>query len=211
MALALPLDEFERRIQARSPEPLGAGTVAALHLHYRLLLRWNEQTSLVGPGTIDEAAEIHYGESLAGLPLLGDMAGRTVVDIGSGAGFPGFVLAAARPAAHVALVEARERKWSFLKAVASESGLAVDCVLGTVDRSLPKGFPGRIDYVTLRALKLSARAWQSVLSSLAPNGRVLIWAGLEPPGFPPALCISRTVEIPQTRSKRILELVRSGG
>ena len=66
--------------------------------HYRFLLRWNRQTSLVGPGTIDEAVETHYGESLAALPLLGDAEGKTIVDIGSGAGFPGFVLAAARPA-----------------------------------------------------------------------------------------------------------------
>ena len=211
MSEALPLDEFQRRIQARSPEPLGPGTVAALHTHYRLLLRWNERTSLVGPGTIADAPEVHYGESLAALSLLGDLGDKTVVDIGSGAGFPGFVIAAARPAAHVALVEARERKWSFLKTVATESGVAAECVLGTVDRSLPEGFPGRVHYATLRALKLSARAWQALLANLAPEGRVLIWAGLEPPEIPPALSLSRILELPQTRSKRILELVRSDG
>ena len=43
---------------------------------------------------------------------------RDLVDLGSGAGFPGLVLAAARPDLHVTLVETRERKWSFLLAAA---------------------------------------------------------------------------------------------
>ena len=203
--------EFENRLRACSPEPLDAKTVSALHAHYRLLLRWNRQTSLVGPGTIDDAVETHYGESLAALPLIGAAEGKTIVDLGSGAGFPGFVLAAARPGARSVLVEARERKWSFLKAIALETALPVECVLGTLDRSLPKGFPPRVDYVTLRALKLPPRAWQTLLRTLAEKARVLIWATREDPSIPAPLRIARSLALPGSHSKRILELESSSG
>jgi 16S rRNA (guanine527-N7)-methyltransferase len=205
---ALTTAEFSRLVLAASPEPLSECTIAALETHYRLLLRWSRQSSLVGPGTLDDAVEAHYGESLAALPLIGDANGKTIVDIGSGAGFPGFVIAAARPAARVVLVEARERKWSFLKAVAREVGLPIECVLGTVERSLPEGFPSRVDYVTLRALKLSPHAWQSLLRTLTEHARVLIWAGREEPPVPPALRVRRESPLPKSRWKRILELER---
>jgi 16S rRNA (guanine(527)-N(7))-methyltransferase RsmG len=203
--------EFADRIAGCSPEPLARAAIAALFTHHRLLLRWNERTSLIGPGTVEQLVEIHYGESLAALPLLGDGAGRTVVDIGSGAGFPGVVLAAARPSMGFVLVEARERKWSFLKAVAAETGLGYESLLGTVDRSLPPGFPARVDYVTLRALKLPARAWRPLGDSLAETARVLIWAGREDPSIPPKLRVCGGVDLSGTHSKRILELDRAEG
>jgi 16S rRNA (guanine527-N7)-methyltransferase len=166
---------------------------------------------LVGPGTIDDAVETHYGESLGALPLIDVSAGKTLVDIGSGAGFPGFVLAAARPGMRAVLLEARERKWSFLKAIALETAVSIECVMGTLDRSLPKGFPPRVDYVTLRALKLSPRAWQTLLHSLTEKARVLIWAGREEPPLPAALRITRSLSLPGSHSKRILELESSSG
>jgi 16S rRNA (guanine527-N7)-methyltransferase len=205
---ALTAAEFSRLVRAASPEALSDRIVAALDSHYRLLLRWNRQTSLVGPGSLEDAVEAHYGESLAALPLIGDAIGKTIVDVGSGAGFPGLVLAVARPAARTVLVEARERKWSFLKAVALELGMPIECVLGTVDRSLPKTFPPRVDYVTLRALKLSSHAWQRLLSTLAEDGRVLIWAGRDEPPVPPTLSVRRELPLPKARWKRILELER---
>jgi 16S rRNA G527 N7-methylase RsmG len=203
------LAEFSDRIQACSPEALSAECVVSLHAHYRLLLRWKDRISLVGPGTVDNAIEVHYGESLAALPLLPPSAEQTLVDVGSGAGFPGLVLAAARPLMRVILVEARERKWSFLKVVALESGIRAECVLGTLDRSLPAGFPARIDCATLRALKLPARAWRALAATLSEEGRVLVWAGQEDPTIPAELRIRRSVPQAGTRWKRILELERA--
>jgi 16S rRNA (guanine527-N7)-methyltransferase len=204
----LTLSDFADRIRERSPESLDDRCVRALHGHYRLLLRWNETISLVGPGTLANALEAHYGEALAAIPLLdGDMTGRTLVDIGSGAGFPGFVLAAARPDLQVVLVEARERKWAFLKNAVAETAIRCECLLGTIDRTLPARFPGRVDWLTLRAVKLPERAWRALASRLAEGGRVLIWAGRDDPALPRSLLrVRRTLSIPDSHSKRILEL-----
>ena len=103
---------FTERLRACAGEPLPERVSAALWAHYEELRRWNERISLVGPGTADEVVERHYGEALAALPLLGDAA--SLLDVGSGAGFPGFVLAAARPALEVTLVEAQPAQVGLL-------------------------------------------------------------------------------------------------
>lgn len=200
---------FAAEIQQHSPELLTDECVRALHVHYRLLLQWNERISLIGPGTVSSVIEAHYAESLAALALLPATAseGGTLIDIGSGAGFPGLVLAAARPQLRASLVEARERKWAFLKTAVAASGLRAECILGSVDRALPVGIPPQVDWLTLRALKLPVRAWRALASRLTERGRVLVWAGREKPAFPGDLLrVARTLSLPGTHWKRILEL-----
>ena len=202
--------EFAERLQRVAPEPLSAAAVAALYGHYRLLLRWNERVSLVGPGTLADAIEVHYGEALAALGLIPPFARGCLLDVGTGAGFPGFVLAAVRPELRVFLVEAHERKWAFLKAAVLAGGVAAECVHGAIDRSLPAGLPERLDWVTIRALKLPARGWETLTRRLAEDGRVLVWAGREDPVIPLALLRrKRAIPLPGSRWKRILELERA--
>src|SRR5438132_9440850 len=115
MGVALPaltVEAFAAELLAHQPEPLSEAVVSALFAHYEELRRWAPRLALVGPGTAREVVARHFGESLAAVPHLPAAAGR-LVDVGSGAGFPGLVLAAARPSWTVTLVEARERKWAF--------------------------------------------------------------------------------------------------
>ena len=119
--------EFEARLRDCSPVRLSTKSVERLWVHYRELARWNPTVSLVGPGTADEIVERHYGESLAAVPLL-EPQWRVVVDVGSGAGFPGIVLAAAVPSLEVILVESRERKCAFLETVARKAALPCVCL-----------------------------------------------------------------------------------
>src|SRR5215208_6790367 len=112
MPFALPplnRDQLAESLARISPEPLSDRTVDVLLAHYRELSSWNQRLSLIGPGTLGEILERHYGESLAALPLIPELArhGLSALDVGSGAGFPGLVLAAARPAMEMTLVEAR--------------------------------------------------------------------------------------------------------
>jgi 16S rRNA (guanine527-N7)-methyltransferase len=87
-----------------------------LHRHYELLIRWNERMNLttIGPGP--EMVVRHYRESLffaAQLPATREA--LTILDIGSGAGFPGVPMAVARPNWDVTLVESNQRKAVFLR------------------------------------------------------------------------------------------------
>src|SRR3954454_20307279 len=130
MAFALPEISragFADALLRLSPESLDERAIDALHAHYKELALWNRRMSLIGPGTANQILARHYGESLAALPLLPADA-RRGLDLGSGAGFPGVVLAAARPGLEMTLVEARERKWAFLSAAARKAALPCRCL-----------------------------------------------------------------------------------
>jgi 16S rRNA (guanine(527)-N(7))-methyltransferase RsmG len=86
--------------------------LAALERHYRVLLQWNARMNLTTVVDLPAAATRHYGESLFLASKLSD--GR-VVDVGSGAGFPGIPVAIARPDCAVDLVESNQRKAVFLR------------------------------------------------------------------------------------------------
>lgn len=200
MAAELPdLDpeEFAARLVAAAPEPLAAATVAALWAHYGELRRWNARLSLVGPGTAEDVVERHYGEALAALPLLG--AAASLLDVGSGAGFPGFVLAAARPRLAVTLVESRERKWAFLAAAARRAELSCRCLNARVGAALD--LPP-VDLVTWRAVRLP-EATLTTLSAL--TRRMLVWSGAEEPSPPPGWSVGRRVHLPGSAQRRIVE------
>lgn len=200
----LSRERFSRRLTSTIEEPLAEEAVEKLFLHYEELRRWNTRLSLIGPGTTDEAVERHYGESLAGRALLGTR-DRTLVDVGSGAGFPGVPLAAALPDLEVWLVEPRSRKWAFLRSATAAAGLSCRCLDARVGRELPPAFPSAIDVVTVRALSLDAEAWSVLRPRLSRRGRVLVWGGSDPPAELAGWKVGRSVRLPG-RQRWILEL-----
>src|SRR5947199_10216041 len=198
-------EQFERALAACSPEPLSPQSVRALYLHYQELARWNRTLSLIGPGTAEEVISRHYGEALAALPLLPPGA-RTAVDIGSGAGFPGIVLAAVRPGLQVTLCEARERKWAFLAAVARRASLPCRCLNVRVDLPLPTGLPEEIDLVPARAVRLPAEVLGALADRLTSGGRILLWVGEDAPDLPRNLLPGRALPLAGSDRRRILGL-----
>ena len=98
------------------PDSVLAGLVA----YGGLLKKWQQRMNLVGRGSLDDVWRRHMLDS-AQLHGLLPAAARTVVDIGSGAGFPGMVLAI-MGGVRVHLVESNRRKCAFLEAVIRETG-----------------------------------------------------------------------------------------
>ncbi|MCA8927522.1 MAG: 16S rRNA (guanine(527)-N(7))-methyltransferase RsmG [Alphaproteobacteria bacterium] len=98
-----------------------AGRLAVYAEQLRL---WQRKTNLVAPSTLDSLWHRHFLDSWQILPLLPEPDGRAVVDLGSGGGFPGLVLAMAgcNP---VHLVEANGKKAGFLRYVAAQTGTDV--------------------------------------------------------------------------------------
>jgi 16S rRNA (guanine527-N7)-methyltransferase len=208
MAFALPeisLASFAAEIQRLSPQPLDDRAVAALFAHYGELALWNRRTNLIGPGTAGEILARHYGESLAALPLI-PAGARRGLDLGSGAGFPGIVLAAAVPGLEMTLVEAREKKWAFLAAAARRAALPCRCLDVRVQLPLPAGLPESIDVITSRALRLSAEVWSALGRRLAPEGRVLLWVGEHDPELPAELVSCGSLPLAGSEKRRSLAL-----
>lgn len=176
-----------------------------LWIHYMELIRWNRRLSLVGPGTFGEVLSRHYGESLAALELL-EPEDRNLVDIGSGAGFPGFVLAAARPDLEVTLVEARQKKWSFLSLACKKAALPCHCLNARVSAVLAGGFPQQMDVVATRAVRFSRAEVSALTACLSGRGRFLVWSGVETPSTMAALRCGRQVALGDSDRRRIREL-----
>lgn len=202
---------FRRRLQSLSPEPLPEPALAAMWVHYEELRAWHRSLALIGPGTVNEVLERHFGEALAALPLVPEapQGSGELVDIGSGAGFPGLVLAAARPRWRVTLVEARQRKWSFLLAVARKAALSVRCLDARVAAPLPAEVPAEIERLTLRAVRLPEPVAAALLARLGPSGRALHWAGSEDPAAPPGFELGPSHPLAGSAHRRIVEVRRA--
>src|SRR5260370_29016051 len=83
-----------------------------------LLLKWNAKTNLTSVRVPEEIVTRHFGESFfAANLLLAPGRPQTVIDLGSGAGFPGLPMAIFAPAVQVALLESNARKAAFLNEV----------------------------------------------------------------------------------------------
>lgn len=95
-----------------------------LQCYERLLRDWQERMNLVSRHTLDQAWPRHFEDSLQLLPLIPEGA-KTLLDLGSGAGFPGLVVALARPDLTVHLVESTKKKCRFLEAVSRETEAGV--------------------------------------------------------------------------------------
>jgi len=198
--------EFGERLRGAGGRTLSDRQVSLLFLHYEELRRWNRTVSLVGPGDGELVVERHYGESLAAGPLLGSKRGL-LLDVGSGAGFPGFVIAVAFPWIDVVLAEAKARKWSFLKSVCRHAGLATQCLNVRVGRDPAERLPTNIDWVTTRAVRLEELGLETLMPRMAPRSRLLYWAGSTDPRLRKGLRVSRQIELPESSSRRILEIV----
>ena len=211
MAFLLPdisRDDFGVGLRRLSPEPLDERAIDALYSHYKDLALWNRRMSLIGPGTAGEILARHYGESLAALPLLPADA-RRGLDLGSGAGFPGIVLAAARPGLEMTLAEARERKWAFLSAAARRAALPCRCLDVRVQVPLPAGLPESLDVITSRALRLGPDVWSALASRLDADGRVLLWVGEHDPELPAELTACGSLPLAGSEKRRVLALRRA--
>lgn len=201
----LSAHEFEAGLVALSPEPLPAGCAAALFHHYQELLLWNQRLALMGPHAEEVILERHYGEGLAALHLIPPSA-RVGLDIGSGAGFPGLVIAAARPQLQMTLTEARERKWSFLATAVRKAALSCRCLNVRVASPLPAGLPEHIDLVTVRALKLEKAILADLAQRLTAQGRMLMWLGERDPELPAQLAPAGNIRLAGGLRRRILAL-----
>ena len=100
-------------------------TMDRLEAMDRVLIDWSARHNLVARSTIDDRWARHYLDSAQIAPLLPATV-KSIVDLGSGAGFPGLVLAAmlAENDVHVTLIESTGKKAKFLRAAADAMGLS---------------------------------------------------------------------------------------
>jgi 16S rRNA (guanine527-N7)-methyltransferase len=148
----------------------------------RLLQRWNRAVRLVGRADLRSLVEVHLADSLAlcaelrrqtNEPLAGDTRLR-LLDVGTGAGLPGIVIAIVCPALCVTLCEVSSKRVSFLRTVIHS--LRLDCQILECDIGTLPAADRRFDHVVSRAVFPPER-WTTIASRVcAPRG--VIWSML---------------------------------
>ena len=183
-----PPRDAEARLAALV-ERWGLDQRAAARLRTLLELVGSDQRAATSVRSPAEAVHVHVADSLAALPWLEpSLPGREptparVVDLGSGAGFPGLPLAIARPALDVDLLEATRRKCEFLEHVRAVLELENAAVVNARAEEWAAG-EGRRRYglVLVRAVAPLATLAEYAAPLLVPGGRLLAWKGARDAG-----------------------------
>lgn len=164
---------------ARLGIALDPGQQRTFERYAALLTEWNERVNLTAIVEPSEIATKHFLDSLTGLPARRWRAGERLVDVGSGAGFPGMALAIALPELRVTLVESVGKKARFLETAAVELGLAGIRVVNARAEELAHdpAHRGRYEVATLRALPVLATNLELLLPFLRLGGDALVYKG----------------------------------
>ena len=127
-------------------------TCAQFVRYEEVLRRWQRRVNLVGPSTLGEVWRRHFADSAQlAAHIRGDA--RRLVDLGSGAGFPGLALKLLRPGLAVHLIEADARKAAFLRAAAAMLSVEVAVTAGRIEDVAAGPARPPADIVTARALR----------------------------------------------------------
>ena len=143
---------FSDKAKALALTPVSGQTEARLDRFVELLRDWQSKTNLVSPSTMPALWTRHISDSLQLLALA--PSARVWVDLGSGAGFPGVVIACAlgeTPGALVHLIERNAKKAAFLREALRVTGAPGEVHLADIENSVDR-FAGPADCVTARAL-----------------------------------------------------------
>jgi len=148
--------------------------------HYiRLLLEWNQRINLISPNDEDRIAERHILESLAVLSVWPFPENASVLDLGSGGGFPGIPLKITRPDLAMTLLESRQKKTLFLNAVVRELQLENCRVVNARAEELTKTSDEKFSIVIARAVADLKTLWKWSKPMLDDNGVLLAMKGGE--------------------------------
>jgi 16S rRNA (guanine527-N7)-methyltransferase len=193
----------EARIAALLEPYLGSTSVqpdiyTQLSAYLDLLLKWNARTNLTAIREPEEIVRRHFGESLfTGLHLATRLpAAATLLDFGSGAGFPGLPIQLLFPNLRITLAESQGKKASFLREAIRTLNLPTEVWPARVETMPPvNGVPRRFNAVTLRAvdhmqqalanakLRIAAGGWLATLSTEPAAGAGCIALPGEAPGW----------------------------
>jgi 16S rRNA (guanine527-N7)-methyltransferase len=173
-----------------------------LNLYLKEWKKWNSKINLTAE--CDELSLInkHIFESLQYARAILNVG--SLIDIGSGAGFPGIPIKVVRPKLEVVLVESQRKRANFLKTVINTIGLSeIKCIHGRLEDSSQS--LGKYNYVTLRHVlepNLSLRLGANLVK---PDGSLILQTSCEnsfEPDFLNSLCLLLSDEIIFKRSGR---------
>jgi 16S rRNA (guanine527-N7)-methyltransferase len=144
--------------------PLDSGLTGRFEDYLSLILRWNTRVSLTAIRDEEGILSRHFVESIAGARSL-PASIASLLDFGSGAGFPGIPIALCRPEISVTLAESQGKKAAFLREATRVLALSAKVHPGRAET-----LGTRFDCVTLRGVDRMERAVQAALRLVSSGG-----------------------------------------
>jgi 16S rRNA (guanine527-N7)-methyltransferase len=163
--------EIESAVAEAGLNPLAPGVSAKFAQYLELLLKWNTKLNLTAIRRPEEIVRRHFLECIQCAQLLPSVG--TLLDFGSGAGFPGIPIALLRPEISVTLGESQAKKSSFLRETTRSLGLNTSVFDGRIE-AMP--LSQRFEAVTLRAVDKMAEACAAAIGRVAPGGWIILFA-----------------------------------
>ncbi len=152
--------------------------LSMLECYGNLLLEWNEKINLTA---ITEPSEIvikHFTDSLSLLRVIDPRPGEKLIDIGTGAGFPGMVLKILRPALSVTLLDGHAKRFLFLDDLSRQLSLPVEMLHDRAELAAKKeNYREQFDYATARAVARLQTLSEYCLPFVKPGGCFLAMKG----------------------------------
>ncbi len=140
-----------------------------------LLLKWNQSFNITAIRTLEGIVNKHFLDSLS---IVSHVLGRRVIDLGSGAGFPGIPVALAKRHSEVVLLDAKAKKVEFLRHAVSTLGIANVRVVHERIQNMAPG--ANYDTVLVRALGSLAAIAELAMPIVSAGGRVIAMKGKYP-------------------------------
>ncbi|CAM3413637.1 16S rRNA (guanine(527)-N(7))-methyltransferase RsmG [Hydrogenibacillus schlegelii] len=159
--------------------PIDAAARARLGRYIELLLAWNERMNLTAITEPEAIWVKHIYDSLTVFLSPHDPSPRSVIDVGTGAGFPGLPMKIVRPELSLVLLDAREKRLRFLEAVVADLGLQdVRLVHGRAEvLGRDPAYRDRFDLAVARAVAPLSVLAELFLPFVRPGGLAVAWKG----------------------------------
>jgi len=153
---------------------------AQFEAYLKLVQQWQRRVvRLVGSDTAGKLVRVHVADAFSVHRCIDEWKGKKLIDIGSGAGFPGICLRIVEPDIRLTLLEASAKKTAFLSKAKAELGLGdVEIVRGRAERIAQEGrFREQFDLATLRAVAKLAKSIETGLPFVRVGGSVVVVRG----------------------------------
>lgn len=159
-------------------------TLNKLSLFIKELEKWNKVHNLTSAKSRSEILFRHVIDSLFFFRCLSDLGlsakNKNIIDIGSGAGFPGIIIALFEPQAKVFLVESRKKKAAFLKFISAEISLDNTVIINErvekLEKNTLKEAAGKLDFATSRASMQFGELLKKAERILNSDSTLLVWS-----------------------------------
>ncbi len=208
----LPSLPLLKKYSAEIGVPLEADQINQFMIYLEQLRVWNKSMNLTSITVDKEIIIKHFIDSLAGLKAVEISPGARILDVGTGAGFPGIPLRIVRKDLNITLVEPVQKKVSFLYSIVGLLRLErVKIFYGTLERfMIEKISEPPFDYITTRALKYDFILRKSS-RLLVPGGKVMLYLSklIEQPelGMEWSMLNEYSFDLPEGLGRRVISVL----